>query len=268
MKFRRVTASKYIGEFGYSLQEMRDGSFSIVKGNKVTRWGTKFRTIRLAENFLNSHDYLHASTDCIPMSSEDVDFIYEIYCTRGNPEFGNRWYITDNFWIEGEEGHIPDQDFSFKQFRCSDGTCYHNADELVEKLDILTNSIFSRTLEEEDVDVIFAKSTIVAKRAPMGSNKGGFSPKDLMRVKSSNVWAIGYQANADSMKEGTIYVQFKGKNGGPGDVYAYYDAPNTVYRKMITTPSKGAFVWKYLRYSFPYSKLTGDKRGKLPHAVN
>ena len=69
-------------------------------------------------------------------------------------------------------------------------------------------------------------------------------------------------------KVGDVYVQFKGKNGGPGDVYRYFDVPVQIWRKFITYPSKGSYVYHVLRDKFQYSKLTGDKKGKLPNAIN
>jgi hypothetical protein len=89
----------------------------------------------------------------------------------------------------------------------------------------------------------------------------------LIRCRSSNVWAYGYD-NKDNKNVGTAYVQFKNATGGPGDIYRYYDVPLFVWKKFLAGPSKGHNVWKYLRNSFKYSKITGDKRGKLKNAVN
>lgn len=92
--------------------------------------------------------------------------------------------------------------------------------------------------------------------------------ENLVRTKSSNVWAYGVNVKDPKKAMGDVIVQFKGPNGGPADIYMYYDVPIRVYRKLITAPSKGHFMWKYLRNNFKYSKLTGDKRGKLKNAVN
>lgn len=91
---------------------------------------------------------------------------------------------------------------------------------------------------------------------------------DMVRVKSSNVW--GYNINIKDKKDkfGDVVVQFKGSNGGPGDIYIYYDVPVLTYRRWHTAPSKGHFFWQYIRNNFKYAKLTGDKRGKLKNAVN
>ena len=92
--------------------------------------------------------------------------------------------------------------------------------------------------------------------------------KNLVRVRSSNVWSIGFDIRDKKDKTGSVLVQFKNKNGGPGDIYILYDVPTTVYRKWITAPSKGHYYWQYLRNNYAYSKLTGNKKGVLPNAIN
>jgi len=92
--------------------------------------------------------------------------------------------------------------------------------------------------------------------------------RSMVRVKSSNVWAYNINVRDTKKDIGDVYVQFKGDRGGPGDVYVYYDVPTRIYRKIVSSPSKGHAVWQYLRNNFKYSKLTGDKRGKLRNAVN
>ena len=90
----------------------------------------------------------------------------------------------------------------------------------------------------------------------------------LFRVKSSNVWAYRLFMRDRHDKTGDLVVQFKNRNGGPGDVYQYYDVPFTLFRKWQATTSKGHFFWKYIRNYYRYSKLTGDKIGRLQNAVN
>lgn len=92
--------------------------------------------------------------------------------------------------------------------------------------------------------------------------------KNLVRVRSSNVWSIGIDIRDKKDKTGTVIAQFKNKYGGPGDIYAYWDVPVIVYRKWITAPSKGHYFWQYLRNNYSYSKLTGSKKGVLPNAIN
>lgn len=92
--------------------------------------------------------------------------------------------------------------------------------------------------------------------------------KNLVRVRSSNVWSIGIDIRDKKDKTGTVIAQFKNKYGGPGEIYAYWDVPVMVYRKWITAPSKGHYFWQYLRNNYSYSKLTGNKKGVLPNAIN
>lgn len=92
--------------------------------------------------------------------------------------------------------------------------------------------------------------------------------KDMIRVKSSNVWAYTINVKDRKSKFGDVLVQFKGAEGGPGDIYIYYDVPVLTYRRWHSAPSKGHYFWQYIRNYFKYSKLTGDKRGKLHNAIN
>ena len=91
---------------------------------------------------------------------------------------------------------------------------------------------------------------------------------DIVRVKSSNVWGYKFNVKEQGDNTGDLIVQFKGNNGGPGDVYIYYDVPVRVYRRWQSAPSVGHYFWVYIRNNFKYSKLTGNRRGKLPNAVN
>lgn len=93
--------------------------------------------------------------------------------------------------------------------------------------------------------------------------------RNMVRVKSSNIWSytINGRDGQDS-KLGDVYVQFKGKHGGPGDVYVYYDVPVKIYKQMLSAPSKGHSFWQNLRGKYSYAKLTGDKRTKRRGGVN
>lgn len=102
-------------------------------------------------------------------------------------------------------------------------------------------------------------SPIVAK-----STSRDFASK-LQRVKSSNVWS--YAFNPKDEYVGDMLVQFKGRNGGPGDIYIYYDIPTKIWRQFVAAPSKGAFFWRHIRNTARYSKLTGDKRTKLKNGI-
>ena len=89
--------------------------------------------------------------------------------------------------------------------------------------------------------------------------------KKMVRVSSSNIWAIGFENGQDNF--GKLVIQFKGSQGGPGDIYLYYDVPVKIYNKMITAPSKGHAFWIHIRNRYKYSKLTGDKKAKTPWGV-
>lgn len=91
---------------------------------------------------------------------------------------------------------------------------------------------------------------------------------NLVRVKSSNVWSYGINIRHNGDRTGDVYAQFKDKNGGPGNIYVYFDVPIEVYRRWVTAPSKGHYFWLYIRNNYRYAKLTGDKRTKLKNGVN
>lgn len=92
--------------------------------------------------------------------------------------------------------------------------------------------------------------------------------KNLVRVKSSNIWSYGINLKDRKAKTGDVLVQFKDKHGGAGDIYEYFDVPVNLWRRWLSAPSKGHFFWQYIRNTFYYRKLTGDKRGKLKNAIN
>ena len=111
-------------------------------------------------------------------------------------------------------------------------------------------------------------NTVIRNQAITAAMSSRDITKDMVRVKSSNMWSykINIKNNGDDL--GDVYVQFKDKNGGPGDIYVYYDVPVKIYQRWVGTTSKGHFFWRYVRDRFYYSKLTGDKRGKLRNAIN
>lgn len=87
--------------------------------------------------------------------------------------------------------------------------------------------------------------------------------KNLVRVKSSNIWAYGIDLSGNPKSPtADVVVQFKSRDGGPGDIYMYYDVPKTLYRKWQGSPSKGHYFWQYIRGKFDSRKLTGDKKLK------
>ena len=92
--------------------------------------------------------------------------------------------------------------------------------------------------------------------------------KNMVRVKSSNIWAYNINVKDNKRGVGDVYVQFKGRNGGPGEVYCFYDVPTRIYQKWHSALSKGHFFWQYIRGKYTYAKLTGDKKTKQKGGVN
>jgi hypothetical protein len=91
--------------------------------------------------------------------------------------------------------------------------------------------------------------------------------KNMVRVRSSNMWSYAMNVKDPKMQYGDLYIQFKGALGGPDDIYVYYDVPTALYRRLVAAPSKGHFFHQYIRNNFIYAKLTGDKKTKLKNGI-
>lgn len=122
---------------------------------------------------------------------------------------------------------------------------------------------YFETLEDGTMRVC-SSTAIFAKKDKRNSRQ---VTDTMQRVKSSNVWAYAYDIEMGE-NLGTLYVQFKNRDGGPGDIYEYIAVPIKAWRKFVTAPSKGHYFWKAIRNKFRYRKLTGDKKGKLANAIN
>ena len=61
-----------------------------------------------------------------------------------------------------------------------------------------------------------------------------------IRVKSSNVFAIGYNEET-----GTLQVEFKN-----GSVYEYYEVPENVFVTFMNAESKGRFIRNLYKYKY------------------
>lgn len=92
--------------------------------------------------------------------------------------------------------------------------------------------------------------------------------RNMIRVKSSNVWSYTINVRGNESTVGDVYVQFKDADGSPGDVYVYYDVPISVYRRWHSASSKGHYMWRYIRGKYKYAKLTGDKKTKQRGGVD
>ncbi len=120
--------------------------------------------------------------------------------------------------------------------------------------------------EELDMgdDGITLSSSVFAASKRKKTSTRDFVDK-LMRVKSSNVWAYAFNPKDDQV--GDMLMQFKSANGGPGDIYIYYDVPSKIWQRLVAAPSKGHSFWELIRNNYTYAKLTGDKRTKLANGI-
>lgn len=113
------------------------------------------------------------------------------------------------------------------------------------------------------------EASVTINGKPIMAKSDRFSTRDfikkLIRVKSSNLWSYAFQPK--DYNKGDMLIQFKGANGGPDDIYIYYDIPSKLWQKFVAAPSKGHFFWQYIRNVAKYAKLTGDKRTKLPNGI-
>lgn len=124
-----------------------------------------------------------------------------------------------------------------------------------------------------DKGIMVSATTILAKgfNRHDNSKRNKTTTKDfakqLKQVNSSNIWAYAFQPK--DMNLGDMLVQFKGRRGGPGDIYIYYNVPNKLWHRFYLADSKGHFFWEHIRNNVKirYAKLTGDKRTKLPHGI-
>ena len=234
MRFVKINDNKYIGNEGYSLIKCSDGLFTLFLNNAVAEWATPFKSPKAAEYYLDNHDIESASNKHIKASKADLDWLSEIYASVS---FRNKKSA-----IEAVANN---------QVICSAS----NVNDLTQLLDC--------KLGYSNSSII---STVTAAK-----DKGKSSreiARNLIRVKSSNVWAVGFKMSNSEPNTGNVYVQFKGSQGGPGDVYEYIDVPVSLYRRLVSAPSKGHMIWKYFRNNFYYRKLSGDRKGKLRNAIN
>ena len=147
-------------------------------------------------------------------------------------------------------------------------------EDILQKYDIK----YSEIVEPDELEIIdngiaISASTILARSFRQDRHDNSRREKTttqdfvkkLSRVKSSNVWSYAFQPKDD--KIGDMLTQFKAKNGGPGDIYIYYNVPNKLWRRFVAATSKGGFFWRFIRNVFTYAKLTGDKRTHLPNGI-
>lgn len=257
-KLRFIQASQHIFLSDSDYRLVRSSKyFHIVKANHVVKWEPLggFHTVEAAEEFLNSRDYEDATDDTIGISSDDFAYVIEAY---------NFSVADEGIWITQVDDYTlilsVDEDELVLNTE-KDGETSVQTFDTVSELLLTLDTFFT----DED---IYSSSAIMIKTAVTAAINVRDLAKNLVRVKSSNIWAYGMNLRDRKDKTGEVVVQFKGNKGGPGDVYIYYDVPLVVWRKWLSATSKGHYFWMHIRNTYMYSKLTGDKRGKLRNAIN
>lgn len=242
-----------------------------------------FRTLKDAQEWLSMHDWENATVYHI----EEDDDAYQAY----DEEFAEALKMlgfqksTDNFYTDGPPVYDmymttdSGTDIHIQVLAFSDENhinYYVNNKKLPQSSVPKPTRNIARTIRNIETVIrkyggeIFASSEVITatSQAIMAAINTRNLAQDLVKVRSSNVWAYCMNIKNRKDKFGDVLVQFKEAEGGPGDIYIYYDVPVMVWRRWQSALSKGHYFWVYIRDNYKYSKLTGDKRGKLPNAVN
>lgn len=66
---------------------------------------------------------------------------------------------------------------------------------------------------------------------------------ELIKVKSSNVVAVGWEENK-------LYVQY------PGGIYSYENVSKDLYEKLLNAESKGKFLNEEIKNKFKFMKVS------------
>lgn len=69
-------------------------------------------------------------------------------------------------------------------------------------------------------------------------------------VGSSNIESFGYDS-----EERSLYVRFNGSKGGPSSLYKYIGVEPEVFDQFMDAPSKGKFVFGYLKNRYEYQRV-------------
>lgn len=269
MRIAKTTLSSDVRNHGYDIVTA-NSKFYIRKDQKFVKWQTGFRDIRAAINFIEGHEYVTATIDSISWSDEDLEYLLNTYHFSKKSE--GVWFTkiddtiltltadksnNDIMLNIDEDGVLTIKQFSDFNQVIEVVDRYFKFDDIVASISLLS-----------DTEV---KQAITAARSNRKNRRGGSTrdiARNLVRVKSSNLWAYGMDIKDRKDKTGNLVIQFKGRNGGPDDVYIYYDVPIKIWKGFISAPSKGHYFWQNIRNNFWYAKLTNDKRGKLPNAIN
>lgn len=242
-----------------------------------------FRTLGEAQEWLNKHDWENATVYHIDVD-EDAQSQYDAEFQDAMNMLGLE-QDTDPFWsnLDVYKTSVVTDSGKYLDVRVMkyddilsvdywvDGKRIPNSSKPADTANISKTVRNIERMFKKYGHEIFANTAIISKNdrvAVMAAINTKNLAQNLVKVRSSNVWAYGMNIKNRKDKVGDLLVQFKGTQGGPGDIYIYYDVPTTVYRRWQSAPSKGHYFWVYIRNNYNYSKLTGDKRGKLRNAIN
>lgn len=257
-KLKFIQASQHIFLSNTDYRLVRAATrFHLMKAGHIVKWEPLggFHTVEAAESFINKRDYMNATEDSVGVSSDDFAFVIEAY---------NFELLNENSWAAKVGGYTLVLTFNGTELVLN----IERGNEVnVKTFDTVQELLLELDSFYTDEDIYSSKALHVGSVITAAINVRDLS-KNLVRVKSSNIWAYGMNLRDRKDKTGEVVVQFKGNKGGPGDVYIYYDVPLVVWRKWLSATSKGHYFWMYIRNTYMYSKLTGDKRGKLKNAIN
>lgn len=65
----------------------------------------------------------------------------------------------------------------------------------------------------------------------------------MIPVQSSNLASVGYENR-------TLYIAFHS-----GGLYSYVGVPESLYRELLSAPSKGKFFHAYIKGAYPYQRI-------------
>lgn len=253
MFIKQVSANNYTTNSKYSILS-KNSKFYVVCNNVIRQ---EFCRISAAHNYIAkqvkidndlNHEY----------SFDDFEFVVEAYGFE---------YASNNTWKRKVGNSVitlkPEKRLILNIFTNLDSDYFEfdSADELVDYFETRFGDI---SIFESISFTNISDRYYVIQAA---SNSRDIIQK-LVRVKSSNIWAYGINIKDRKDKVGDVVVQFKGKNGGPDDIYMYFDVPIKLWRQWLSANSKGSFFWRNIRNEFYYRKLTGNKRGVLKNALN
>lgn len=242
----------------YTFHEIK-GSYVIYRSGKPVTWPTNtFSCIEAASRYLSTHDYVNASESHIAFNNDDIKWLTDSYqFDQEQPDMYVKKVDDIDLKLSPQGDRIR---LSIKSPSCSSIEWFTTIDEVAGALDNL-DSTYNLNMFDVGTQIVSSSRGVTAASAREIASK-------MIRVASSNIWSYAINIKNAKDKVGDVVVQFKGKRGGPGDVYMYYDVPIITWRKWLSATSKGHYFWQAIRNNFLYRKLTGDKRGKLKNAVN